>query len=72
MFTFTELQERLALSRGYVGIILGRQRPFHFDRIGLGRLLGMTLEIALESTDDLDNARAGGADRRWIDLLEAK
>ena len=43
MFTFIELQERLALSRGYVEIILGLRRPFHFDRSGLGRLLGKDL-----------------------------
>ena len=40
VFAFLELQERLALSRGYVETILGRRRPFHFDRNGLGRLLG--------------------------------
>ena len=54
MFAFLELQERLALSRVYVETILGRRRPFHFDRNRLGRLLGKDpLEI------DLDVARRG-------------
>ena len=55
VFAFLELQERLALSRGYVETILGRRRPFHFDRNGLGLLLGKDpLEI------NLDVARRGG------------
>ena len=50
VFAFLELQERLALSRGYVETILGRRRPFHFDPGGLGRLLGRDpLEIDLEA-----------------------
>jgi DNA polymerase-1 len=50
VFTFLELQERLALSRGYVETILGRRRVFHFDPGGLGRLLGRDpLEIDLEA-----------------------
>ncbi|MFM7549128.1 MAG: DNA polymerase I, partial [Cyanobacteriota bacterium] len=34
VFAFLELQERLALSRGYVETILGRRRPFAFDPSG--------------------------------------
>jgi DNA polymerase-1 len=50
VFGFLELQERLALSRGYVETILGRRRVFHFDPGGLGRHLGRDpLEIDLES-----------------------
>ncbi len=61
VFAFLELQERLALSRGYVETILGRRRPFHFDRNGLGRLLGKDpLEI------DLDVARRGGMDAQQL------
>jgi DNA polymerase I len=49
VFAFLELQERLALSQGYVETILGRRRPFAFDPGGLGRLLGKDpLEIELE------------------------
>ena len=40
VFGFLELQERLALSKGYVKTLLGRRRHFSFDRNGLGRLLG--------------------------------
>ena len=61
VFAFLELQERLALSRGYVETILGRRRPFHFDRNGLGRLLGKEpLEI------DLDVARRGGTEAQQL------
>ena len=61
VFAFLELQERLALSRGYAETILGRRRPFHFDRNGLGRLLGKDpLEI------DLDVARRGGMEAQWL------
>ncbi len=50
VFGFLELQERLALSRGYVETILGRRRVFHFDPGGLGRLQGRDpLEIDLEA-----------------------
>ncbi len=50
VFAFLELQERQALSRGYVETILGRRRTFHFDPGGLGRLLGKDpLEIDLEA-----------------------
>ncbi len=61
VFAFLELQERLALSRGYVETILGRRRPFHFDRNGLGRLLGKDpMEI------ELDVARRGGMEAQQL------
>ena len=61
VFAFLELQERLALSQGYVETILGRRRPFHFDRNGLGRLNGMDpLEI------NLDVARRGGMEAQQL------
>ncbi|WP_413440890.1 DNA polymerase I [Synechococcus sp. MIT S1220] len=61
VFAFLELQERLALSRGYVETILGRRRPFHFDRNGLGRLLGKD-PLAIE----LDVARRGGMEAQQL------
>jgi DNA polymerase-1 len=61
VFAFLELQERLALSRGYVETILGRRRPFAFDPSGLGRLLGKApLEI------DLEVARRGGMEAQQL------
>ncbi|MBM5814227.1 MAG: DNA polymerase I, partial [Cyanobacteria bacterium M_DeepCast_100m_m1_067] len=61
VFAFLELQERLALSRGYVETILGRRRPFHFDPNGLGRLRGKDpLEI------DLEVARRGGMEAQQL------
>ena len=49
VFAYLELQERLALSQGYVETILGRRRPFHFDPGGLGRWRGRDpLSIDLE------------------------
>ena len=61
VFAFLELQERLALSRGYVETILGRRRPFGFDPNGLGRLLGKDpLEI------DLEVARRGGMEAQQL------
>ncbi|MDM7953755.1 MAG: DNA polymerase I [Cyanobium sp. CZS 25K] len=61
VFLFLELQERLALSRGYVETILGRRRPFHFDPGGLGRLRGKDpLEI------DLEVARRGGMEAQQL------
>jgi DNA polymerase-1 len=61
VFTFLELQERLALSRGYVETILGRRRPFAFDPSGLGRLLGKDpMEI------DLEVARRGGMEAQQL------
>ena len=61
VFAFLELQERLALSRGYVETILGRRRPFGFDPSGLGRLRGKDpLEI------DLEVARRGGMEAQQL------
>ncbi|MGB5135661.1 MAG: DNA polymerase I [Prochlorococcaceae cyanobacterium] len=61
VFAFLELQERLALSRGYVETILGRRRPFSFDPAGLGRLRGKDpLEI------DLEVARRGGLEAQQL------
>jgi DNA polymerase-1 len=61
VFAYLELQERLALSRGYVETILGRRRPFAFDRNGLGRHLGKDpLEI------DLEVARRGGLEAQQL------
>jgi DNA polymerase I len=61
VFAFLELQERLALSQGYVETILGRRRPFPFDRNGLGRLLGKDpFEI------DLEVARRGGMEAQQL------
>ena len=61
MFTFIELQERLALSRGFAVTIQDRRRSFHFDHNGLGRLLGKDpLEI------DLDVARRGGMEAQQL------
>jgi DNA polymerase-1 len=61
VFAFLELQERLALSRGYVETILGRRRTFHFDPGGLGRHLGKDpLEIPL------DGARRGGLEAQQL------
>ena len=61
VFAFLELQERLALSKGYVETLLGRRRPFNFDRNGLGRLLGKDpMEI------DLEVARRGGMEAQQL------
>ncbi len=61
VFSFLEMQERLALSQGYVETILGRRRPFLFDKNGLGRLLGKDpLDI------DLDIARRGGIEAQQL------
>jgi DNA polymerase-1 len=61
VFLFLELQERLALSRGWVETILGRRRRFHFDRAGLGRLLGRAPEEI-----DLETARRGGLEAQQL------
>jgi len=61
VFAFLELQERLALSRGYVETILGRRRPFHFDPGGLGRLLGKD-PLAI----DLEVARRAGMEGQQL------
>ena len=61
VFAFLELQERLALSQGYVETILGRRRPFPFDPNGLGRLRGKDpLEI------ELDGARRAGMEAQQL------
>ncbi len=61
IFSFLELQERLALSKGYVSTLLGRRRTFNFDPNGLGRLLGKDpYEI------DLDIARRGGMEAQQL------
>ncbi|MFN9646223.1 MAG: DNA polymerase I [Cyanobacteriota bacterium] len=61
VFAFLELQERLALSLGYVETILGRRRTFHFDPGGLGRHRGKDpLEIPLEG------ARRGGLEAQQL------
>jgi DNA polymerase-1 len=61
VFAYLELQERLALSRGYVETILGRRRTFHFDPGGLGRHLGRDpLEI------DLEGARRAGLEAQQL------
>ncbi|MEA5422731.1 DNA polymerase I [Synechococcus sp. CCY9202] len=57
VFAFLELQERLALSRGYVETILGRRRPFAFDPHGLGRLLGkdpLSIDLAVAHRGGLE------------------
>ena len=61
VFAFLELQERLALSKGYVETILGRRRPFPFDPNGLGRLLGKD-PLAI----DLEVARRGGMEAQQL------
>lgn len=61
VFAFLELQERLALSRGYVETILGRRRPFAFDPGGLGRYRGKD-PLSL----DLDMARRGGLEAQQL------
>ena len=51
IFKFLELQQRLALSRGFVETIFGRKREFKFDKNGLGRFLGKDpFEIDLQTT----------------------
>ena len=60
-FSFLELQERLALSRGYVTTLLGRRRIFNFDPNGLGRLFGKDPEKI-----DLTIARRGGMEAQQL------
>ena len=61
IFKFLELQERLALSKGYVETIFGRKREFKFDTNGLGRLLGKDpYEI------DLQSARKAGMEAQLL------
>jgi len=61
VFSFLELQEKLALSKGYVKTLLGRRRLFHFNPNGLGRLRGKRLEEI-----DLDFARRGGMEAQQL------
>ncbi len=61
IFKFLELQERLALSKGYVKTIFGRKREFKFDKNGLGRLIGKNpYEI------DLQSARRAGMEAQSL------
>jgi len=61
IFKFLELQERLALSKGYVKTIFGRKREFKFDENGLGRLIGKDpYEI------DLQSARRAGMEAQSL------
>ena len=61
IFKFLELQERLALSKGYVETIFGRKREFKFDKNGLGRLIGKDpYEI------DLQTARKAGMEAQSL------
>ena len=61
VFLYLELQERLALSKGYVETLFGRRRYFNFNPNGLGRLKGKELfEI------DLDKARRGGLEAQQL------
>ena len=61
VFAFLELQERLALARGYVETLMGRRRPFAFDPTGLGRLKGLD-----PLTLDLDAARRAGMEAQQL------
>ncbi len=61
IFKFLELQERLALSKGFVETIFGRKREFKFDKNGLGRLIGKDpYEI------DLQSARRAGMEAQSL------
>ncbi|WP_269623203.1 DNA polymerase I [Prochlorococcus marinus] len=61
VFSFLELQERLALSKGYVETLLGRRRYFQFEKDGLGRLLGENpMDI------DLNHARRAGMEAQQL------
>ncbi len=61
IFKYLELQERLALSKGYVETIFGRKREFKFDKNGLGRLKGKDpYEI------DLQSARRAGMEAQSL------
>ena len=61
VFTFLELQERLALSQGYVETLLGRRRLFHFAPQGLGQYRGCD-PLAI----DLEQARRGGLEAQQL------
>ena len=61
VFKFLEYQERLALSQGFVETLLGRRRYFHFNRNGLGRLLGTP-----PNEIDLNTARRAGMEAQQL------
>ncbi len=61
VFTFLELQEKLALTKGYVATLMGRRRYFHFNPNGLGRLLGKNPQDI-----DLMMARRGGLEAQQL------
>ena len=61
VFGFLEMQEKLALSQGYVSTILGRRRYFDFDKNGLGRLQGKNIEDI-----DLEKARRAGLEAQQL------
>ncbi len=61
VFEFLELQEKLALTKGYVKTLFGRRRQFNFDPNGLGRLKGKSLEEI-----DLEQARRGGIEAQQL------
>ena len=61
VFAFLELQERLALSQGYVETLLGRRRLFHFAPQGLGQYRDCD-PLAI----DLDQARRGGLEAQQL------
>ncbi len=61
VFKFLEYQERLALSKGFVETLLGRRRYFHFNKNGLGRLLGTP-----PNEIDLTTARRAGMEAQQL------
>ncbi len=61
VFKFLEYQERLALSQGFVETLLGRRRYFHFNKNGLGRLLGTP-----PNAIDLTTARRAGMEAQQL------
>ncbi len=61
VFKFLEYQERLALSQGFVETLLGRRRYFHFNKNGLGRLLGTP-----PNEIDLTTARRAGMEAQLL------
>ena len=61
VFKFLEYQERLALSQGFVETLLGRRRYFHFNKNGLGRLLGTP-----PNEIDLTTARRAGMEAQQL------
>jgi len=61
VFNFLEYQERLALSKGFVETLFGRRRYFHFNKNGLGRLLGTP-----PNEIDLTTARRAGMEAQQL------